>query len=69
MTGMAIFKIGGWVGLMLSETPAGAQKPVTHERVTRAPRPARPARQNRFQIMEGKASVQASPRARVAGAA
>jgi hypothetical protein len=40
MEGMAIFKIGGWVGLVLSESPAVAPKRAPHERAGRAkPRP------------------------------
>jgi hypothetical protein len=66
MTGMAIFKIGGWVGLMLSESPAGSQTTVAHERVTRAK--ARP-QINRARFQDGKASGARPQRVRAAGSA
>ena len=66
MTGMAIFKIGGWVGLMLSEAPAGAQNPVPRERTKRA----KPRMQSdRSRIQDLKTSSPRPQRVRAAGAA
>jgi hypothetical protein len=63
---MAIFKIGGWVGLMLSEAPEDSQRSLSQERATRA-KPRTQSDRRRYRDMQT-----ASPRpqrVRTAGAA